>query len=387
MLTLFWAFFSLGWVSFGGPVAHISYFKKAFVEQRQWLTSEEYAQLIALSQFLPGPGSSQIGFAIGYQRAGVLGGVCAFLGFTLPSMILMVMAASASAFFFKHAIFEGIIHGLKLLAVVVVADATLSMYRNFCQTKVTAAFCVLTACITLLLPSVISQLLCLSMAAILGALWIEKTNNPSVSKRNSPHSITHYSLTQWAAGILFLTLFLALPWCTNFNTTVQLFSEFFQTGSVVFGGGHVVLPLLQNSLNGQISSEQFLTGYAVAQAVPGPMFTIATYLGYFLLPSAPIFGAIIATIAIFLPGFLLIIVFLNHWQTLAEKPVLSSAIGGINAAVVGLLIAALYQPVFVTSVTQTLDMIWIICGLFALRVLKLPTMFLVMAFIFLGLLF
>ena len=166
-----------------------------------------------------------------------------------------------------------------------------------------------------------------------------------------------------------------------------MFSKFFQTGSLVFGGGHVVLPLLQNSLNNQISSEQFLTGYAAAQAVPGPMFTIATYLGYFLLPSSPIFGAIIATTAIFLPGFLLIIVFFNHWQTLAKKPILSSAICGINAAVVGLLMATLYQPVFVTGVTQTLDIIWVILGLFSLRILKLPIVFLVMAFIFVGLLF
>ncbi|RCS73741.1 chromate efflux transporter [Vibrio casei] len=387
MLTLFLAFFSLGWVSFGGPAAHIGYFRQAFVEQRQWVTAEEYAQLIALSQFLPGPGSSQIGFAIGYQRAGVLGGICAFLGFTLPSIILMVIAASASAFFFKHDIFEGITHGLKLLAVVVVADATLSMYRNFCQTKITAAFCVLTACTTLLFPSVISQLLCLIITAILGSLWLRKAPYPPQSKPNQAHFVANYSIIQWTAGVLFLTLFLILPWFTSFNTTIQLFSEFFQTGSLVFGGGHVVLPLLQNSLNNQISSEQFLTGYAAAQAVPGPMFTIATYLGYFLLPSSPIFGAIIATTAIFLPGFLLIIVFFNHWQTLAKKPVLSSAICGINAAVVGLLMATLYQPVFVTSVTQTLDIIWVILGLFSLRMLKLPIVFLVMAFIFVSLLF
>ncbi|OEF25864.1 chromate efflux transporter [Vibrio rumoiensis] len=394
MLLIFKTFFFLGCISFGGPAAHIGYFRSAFVEKRQWLSSEDYAQLIALSQFLPGPGSSQIGFAIGYQRAGVLGGICAFLGFTLPSILLMVMAASLSSAFLNNDIFEGIIHGLKLLAVVVVADATFSMYRNFCQTKLTTTLCVMTACFILLLPSVASQLISLTIAAIVGARWIPDKQSPTTPSSLPSHSNTSYK--EWVAGGLFLSFFFILPWFGDLNVTLKVFSEFFQTGSLVFGGGHVVLPLLQsnlelqsgldsvNSLQGQISSEQFLTGYATAQAVPGPMFTLATYLGYFLLPNTPILGALIATLAIFLPGFLLVIVFLGHWKTLANKPVLSSAIGGINASVVGLLLAALYQPVFVTAVEQTIDIVSIILGLFILRRFKCPILLLVIGFMLLG---
>lgn len=385
MLELFKTFLFLGCVSFGGPAAHIGYFRRAFVEKRQWLSEQEFAQLIAFSQFLPGPGSSQIGFAIGYQRHGILGGIFAFLGFTLPSILLMITAATLSATFLQTEIWQSLIHGLKLLAVVVVADATLTMYRHFCQTKLGAILAALTACFTLAFPSISSQIICLIIAAIAGNVFSSKA-----TKLPEPHHLNQInrknSLEQWVVGFLFLCLLFILPWFSHQLSALQLFSEFFQAGSLVFGGGHVVLPLLQNILAEQVNTQQFLTGYAMAQAVPGPMFTLATYLGYFLLPAAPLAGSIIATFSIFLPGFLLVILFYSRWCLLANRPIFIYATLGVNAAVVGLLLAALYQPVFTSAVFNSIDIIWVILGLLLLRIVKLPIIFIVIGYVLFSLL-
>lgn len=376
LFSIFKLFFALGWVSFGGPAAHIGYFRQTFVEKMQWLSDEEYAQMVALSQFLPGPGSSQVGFAVGYQRAGLGGGIMAFLGFTLPSIFLMIALALLSSQLTESSYFQSLVHGLKLLAVVVVADAAWGMYKNFCQQKLTVALCISTAVALLLFQSVITQIVILLAAALIGVRYLA---NPDLRPTQSSLKLSYFPIG------LFFALLLGLPLMTWLSPSLQLFSDFFQAGSLVFGGGHVVLPLLQNIVGDQITQDVFLTGYAAAQAVPGPMFTFATYIGYALLPNAPIWGAIIATLGVFIPGFLLLVGVLKHWQQLAKVPAISGALNGVNAAVVGLLIAALYQPVFISAVIEPIDFAWVLAGGLLLKQFKLPIVWMVAFFAIAGL--
>ena len=376
VLTIFKQFFLLGWVSFGGPAAHIGYFRRTFVEKLKWLSDEDYAQIVALSQFLPGPGSSQVGFAVGSRKAGLPGAIAAFLGFTLPSVFLMVLLAALSSQLTDSSLFQNVIHGLKLLAVVVVADATLGMYGNFCKSRLTASLCVVTAVALLLLPGIWTQMGMLVLAALIGQqLLAGPASESSVSTR---------STLSFTPLLLFGGLFFLLPLVAGFSQVTQLFSDFFQAGSLVFGGGHVVLPLLQGLVGDQLSTDTFLTGYAAAQAVPGPMFTLATYLGHALLPGAPIAGALVATIAIFLPGFLLLLGVLKNWQALAGQPRLAGAMAGVNAAVVGLLLSALYLPVFSSAVTRPIDMALVLIGFLLLKVMKWPIVGLVAFFVLAG---
>jgi len=374
VLTIFKQFFLLGWISFGGPAAHIGYFRTTFVDKLNWLSDKDYAQLVALSQFLPGPGSSQVGFALGYQRGGLAGAIAAFCGFTLPSVLLMLALAILSNSVTDSTLFQGVIHGLKLLAVVVVADATLSMAGNFCRTKLTSAIAVATAAVLLFMPGLWSQTGVLILAAISGFIWL-KSRTVNLDAEDVPEKTSvnaaHIPL------ILFVVLLFGLPLLAHLSLAVKIFSDFYQAGSLVFGGGHVVLPLLQNIVGDQLSNDSFISGYAAAQAVPGPMFTLATYLGYQLLPETPIIGALIATASVFLPGFLLLLGVLKNWHLLAENPSLSGAINGVNAAVVGLLLSALYQPVFISAVHSATDFALVISGFFLLRILKLPIMGLV----------
>ncbi len=362
MLTIFRTFFALGWVSFGGPAAHIGYFRHTFVEKLGWLSEQEYAQFVALSQFLPGPGSSQVGFAIGYHRGGLAGAWAAFLGFTLPSVLIMLLLAGLSSHLLYTPLFEQVIHGLKLLAIIVVADACLTMYRNFCQQRLTAALCVLTAVAITLAPGLLTQFAVLLLAALVGQARLAP---------QQPLSTTTFT-PSWLALLLFASLLLGLPLLAASSPLVELFGHFFQAGSLVFGGGHVVLPLLQNALGDSLSTDQFLTGYAAAQAVPGPMFTLATYLGYVLTPETPVVGALIATFAVFLPGFLLLLGVLKNWSALAQRPKVAGAMQGVNACVVGLLLAALYQPVWSSTVHAPLDWAALLVGFFLFKVLRLP---------------
>lgn len=370
MFSLFKTFFLLGWVSFGGPAAHIGYFRKTFVEKLKWLTDDEYAQLVALSQFLPGPGSSQVGFAVGYKKSGLIGGGLAFIGFTLPSVIIMLVLATLSAELSDLTWFDSVIHGLKLLAVVVVADATFGMYNNFCKSKVGLSLFVFTALALLILPSIATQIIVLMIAAVIGMQTLQG---------EAPKSNVRFTAS-WSPLLLFFALFAGLPFIAHLTPELNLFNSFFQAGSLVFGGGHVVLPLLQNLVGEQLGPDTFLTGYAAAQAVPGPMFTFATYLGYDLLPTAPIWGAVLATLAVFLPGFLLLLGVLKHWDALAAIPKVSGALKGVNAAVVGLLLSALYQPVFTSAVLSGVDFALVVAGLYLLKHKKLPIVWMVALF-------
>ncbi|MGR2702349.1 chromate efflux transporter [Vibrio campbellii] len=372
MFTIFKTFFWLGWISFGGPAAHIGYFRQTFVEKLKWIDDSEYAQIVALSQFLPGPGSSQVGFALGYKRGG-LGACMAFLGFTLPSVIIMLALAMVSSQITDTALFQNIVHGLKLLAVVVVADATWGMYKNFCQSKLTAGLCVATAIALLVAPSIATQMLVLVVAGLIGTQYLKKESTAPAE----PFKPTIAPLA------LFAVLLIGLPFVAHTLPMLGLFSDFFQAGSLVFGGGHVVLPLLQNIVGDQLSQDAFLTGYAAAQAVPGPMFTFATYIGY-ELSDTPILGALVSTLGVFLPGFLLLLGVLKNWQALAGKPAVSGAINGVNASVVGLLLAALYQPVFSSAVVTPIDIALVIAGFYLHKKLNLSVLWMIVFFVAAG---
>lgn len=375
---VFWRFLLLGCISFGGPAAHIGYFRDAFVQRLQWLDDAAYARLVALCQFLPGPSSSQLGFAIGLQRAGLSGAIAAFLGFTLPSVLLMVLLATQSTGL-DTPVYASIVHGLKLLAVVVVADATLGMFNSFCRDRLTRTMAVITAVVLLWMPSLTAQLLLMLAAALIGGGLIRGS---AATQAAQPIG----SKPGVVSLLVFAGLFIGLPLLAAQDQFVSLFSEFYQAGSLVFGGGHVVLPLLQQLLGDAVANDRFLTGYAAAQAVPGPMFSLAAFLGVELSPQAPLTGALLATLGVFLPGFLLVLGLQQTWVGLSGRPAVAGAAAGINAAVVGLLLAALYQPVFSSAVVSGLDMGLVLLGLLALRGLQVPVVALVAGFALVGLL-
>ncbi|MBY5992446.1 chromate efflux transporter [Ferrimonas balearica] len=369
MWSLFVQFLMLGCVSFGGPAAHIGYFRKKFVEQEKWLDDAAYGRLVALSQFLPGPGSSQVGFALGYRRAGVPGALVAFVGFTLPSFILLYLLATLSVDALDSPVMGAVIHGLKLLAVVVVADAVLGMSRSFCQTALHWALAIFSAAVLLVLPGLAAQLSVLGIAVLVAA-WQAPTS--IATPPETPPRV------QWLP-LLLLVLAVGVALMPASGLMHRIYADFFQAGALVFGGGHVVLPLLQETTGELITPDRFLTGYAAAQAVPGPMFTLATFLGADLAPEAPLLGAALATVALFLPGLLLVLVLYHGWEALASRPRVAAAAAGINAAVVGLLLSALYQPVFISAVFDAADMAMVVVGLYLLKQRKLPILWLILA--------
>ncbi len=364
---MFIQFLWLGCVSFGGPAAHIGYFQRTFVERLGWLTQAEFAQLLALCQLLPGPASSQLGFAIGRQRAGLAGALAAFAGFTLPSFLLLLAAAIGLGQLGNNVWLDAALHGLKLLALVVVADAVLTMSRQFCKTTRNQGIMVATAAALWWQPGLLTQLVMLAGAALLCArVGAPQTPGP----QPSPAQSTPVHQPHWPTLLLFALLFVGLPLLGG--PVGQLVTDFYRAGSLVFGGGHVVLPLLAESVGHSLNQQQFLTGYSLAQLVPGPMFTLATYLGAQLLPASPVGGALLATLALFLPGFLLLWAMGPCWQSWLARPRLAGAVAGINAAVVGLLLAALYQPVWQSAVLAPTDLALAAISFYLLRGLKLP---------------
>ncbi|MEH8225530.1 chromate efflux transporter [Aeromonas veronii] len=364
---VFIQFLWLGCISFGGPAAHIGYFQRTFVQRLGWLTQAEFARLLALCQLLPGPASSQLGFAIGRHRAGLGGALSAFVGFTLPSFLLLLAAAIGIGQLGSNLWLDAALHGLKLLALIVVADAVLTMSRQFCATGMTQGIMVVTAAALWWQPGLLTQLLMLAGAALIcarsqrGAGSVPASTELPAAASSQPH---------WPTLLLFGILFIGLPLLGS--PLGQLVADFYRAGSLVFGGGHVVLPLLQESVGHTLNEQQFLTGYSLAQLVPGPMFTLATYLGAQLQPETPLLGALSATLALFAPGFLLLWAVGPCWQQWLARPRLAGAVTGINAAVVGLLLAALYQPVWQSAVLAPTDLALAAIGFYLLRVLKLP---------------
>ncbi len=373
---VFWEFLWLGCISFGGPAAHVGYFHRRFVVRLGWLDEAPYARLLALTQFLPGPASSQLGFAIGRHRGGLAGGVAAFLGFTLPSFLIMVMVA-LYATRLPEAWLNGLVTGLKWLAVVVVADAVLNLGGKFCRDRFTRGVALATAVVLWLFPGVGVQLLALLVAALIGRHWLKPSAAPEDAGAGE-------SRVAWLPFGLFAAVWLLL-WLIGGGTLGGLARDFYSAGALVFGGGHVVLPLLEGFVGDAMSQDQFLTGYATAQAVPGPMFSLAAYLGAQLVPASPWLGAGVATLAIFLPGFLLVLALSDAWRALAARPAMAGAVAGINAAVVGLLLAALYQPVFLSVVAGPRDLALVVLGFLALRSGRVPLLALVVAMAALGL--
>ncbi|WP_414433953.1 chromate efflux transporter [Alloalcanivorax venustensis] len=373
---VFWEFLWLGCISFGGPAAHVGYFHRRFVVRLGWLDEATYARLLALTQFLPGPASSQLGFAIGRHRGGLAGGVAAFLGFTLPSFLIMVMVA-LYATRLPEAWLNGLVSGLKWLAVVVVADAVLNLGGKFCRDRFTRGVALATAVMLWLFPGVGVQLLALLVAALIGRHWLKPSAAPEDAGAGE-------SRVAWLPFGLFAAVWLLL-WLIGGGTLGGLARDFYSAGALVFGGGHVVLPLLEGFVGDAMSQDQFLTGYATAQAVPGPMFSLAAYLGAQLAPASPWLGAGVATLAIFLPGFLLVLALSDAWRALAARPAMAGAVAGINAAVVGLLLAALYQPVFLSAVAGPRDLALVVLGFLALRSGRVPLLVLVVAMAALGL--
>lgn len=360
MADIFRQFLVLGLISFGGPAAHVGYFHRRFVEELGWLDEAEFARLLALTQFLPGPASSQLGFAIGRVRGGVPGAFAAFVAFTLPSFLIMALLGIYAASL-PDWLQGGAITGLKWLAVMVVADAVWNMGKRFCAAPLTRGIAAAVAVFLILWPSLFGQILVLLAAGALG--WHRL--RPADSGEPAGGAV-------WRKPPLILFSVLALLALFAGGERLALWNDFFAAGSLVFGGGHVVLPLLQELLGPQISPDPFLTGYAAAQAVPGPMFSLASYLGAVLLPDSPWWGALVATLGIFLPGFLLVLGLMEGWQWLSSRPALAGAVAGINAAVVGLLLAALYQPVFVSAVHGVLDLLVVVAGFALLRSGKVP---------------
>lgn len=340
----------LGFTSFGGPVAHLGYFHEEYIRRRKWMDEKSYADLVALCQFLPGPASSQVGIGIGVMRAGVLGGIVSFLGFTIPSVVaLIAFALILQGFDIGDA---GWIHGLKIVAVAVVAHAIMGMATKLAPDLKRKAIALLALVVTLIWQTAYTQIGVILIAALIGYLIYKNQNSEDSNKIKFPVSRKF--------GIICLTLFfgllIVLPILREVTTLdwIAMFDSFYRSGSLVFGGGHVVLPLLEREFvpTGWLSEEAFLAGYGAAQAVPGPLFTFAAYLGAVMNGWA---GGLLATLAIFLPAFLLILGTLPFWDQLRRNPKVKAALMGVNAAVVGILIAAFYQPIWTSSILAPRD--------------------------------
>jgi chromate transporter len=370
-LEVFLVFLRLGLTSFGGPIAHLGYFRQEFVARRHWLDEAAYADLVALCQFLPGPASSEVGVGIGLTRAGLAGALAAWTGFTLPSALALVLFALGVERF--GALDASWLHGLKIAAVAVVAQAVWGMASTMATGKPRATLAVAAAAIVLAMPSTTGQLSAIALGAIAGVVLLRSERAPSASPAG-PRVGRGFAV---ACLAVFFTLLVGLPLLTTAfpSQALALFNAFYRAGSLVFGGGHVVLPLLQAAVvpPGWVSNDAFLAGYGAAQAVPGPLFTFAAYLGAVMGPQPNGWaGAAIALVAIFLPSFLLVIGVMPFWQALRDKPFAQAALTGVNAAVVGLLMAALYNPVWLAAIMAPLDLAIALAAFLLLAVWKTP---------------
>lgn len=357
----------LGLTSFGGPVAHLGYFRTEFVQKRQWLSEQDYAELVALCQFLPGPASSQVGLAIGLLRGHYRGALAAWLGFTLPSAILLIVF-SVSLPFLQSELTQGVLHGLKLVAVAVVAHAVWGMAKTLCNTPAKVSIMTLSAVLILLLPVVWLQPAVILLGGLLGYLYL--TNETTTGTRTLPLTLSFSAAN--AFGVLFLVLLVGLPLFSQLypSAALQLVDIFYRAGALVFGGGHVVMPLLQAEVvpTGLVDADTFLAGYAAAQAVPGPLFTFAAFLGATATGSITGWlGGVLALLAIFLPSFLVLAAVLPYWQTLRSSAKVSRCMAGVGASVTGILLAALYQPIWLSSILSPMDLALALIGFVALQ--------------------
>ncbi len=369
---VFLTFLRLGLTSFGGPIAHLGYFRDAFVQRRRWIDEAGFADLVALCQFLPGPASSQVGFALGLLRAGPLGGLAAWSGFTLPSAVLMVAFAYGAAEF-SGPTGAAVIHGLKLVAVAIVAQAVFGMAKSLAPDRTRATIAVASLALILLRGGAAGQIGAIIAGAVIG-LWLCRRPPGAAPPR---HAFPISRGTGIVCLALFGTLLAGLPLLqfASGSAAIAVFDAFYRSGALVFGGGHVVLPLLQAELvpRGWIGEDSFLAGYGAAQAVPGPLFTFAAYLGAVLRPEPHAFqGAAIALVGLFLPGMLILVGTLPFWDALRARPAAQAALRGTNAAVVGILGAALYQPAWTSAVAGPRDCLIATAGFVALVIWRCP---------------
>lgn len=352
LLEIFLVSFKLGCTSFGGPTAHLAYFQNEYVQNRKWLTDNEYSNLVALSQFLPGPASSQVGMGIGLLRGGLLGSVVSFIGFTLPSVLLLMIFAY---YYTVTEIETGWIHGLKLVAIAIVAQAIWDMSKKQIMSIRHLIITLLALAVVLLWVNPFAQVAVIALAALVGFRLFKESN----VKEDSPDTVLPIS-KKTGAGLLglFIILLIGLPVADSLiqNDWLAIIEKFYVSGALVFGGGHVVLPLLEAQFvqSGYLSSADFITGYGITQAVPGPLFTFASYIGM-VIGGIP--GAIVATIAIFLPAFLLIVGVMPFWLALSRNQGLRGAMNGANAAVVGILAGAFIHPIMSQTIKGGLDIV------------------------------
>ena len=354
-LEVFLAFLKLGLTSFGGPVAHLGYFRDEFVVRRQWLDEKGYSDLVALCQFLPGPASSQVGMALGLQRAGWLGALAAWIGFTMPSALALILFAFGVL---SGAGWEasGVVHGLKVMAVAVVAQAVWGMSKSLCPDRLRGGVAIGAALMVWLLPSPFIQVIVLVLGGLIGWRALSLPHLPAVQHQDCGVSRTTGAVLLTLCGLLLLALPALAAWSdSDFWSAV---ASFYQAGALVFGGGHVVLPMLQSSVvpAGWVGNDAFLAGYGAAQAVPGPLFSFAAFLGAVMpSPLGGWVGGLALLVAIFVPSFLLVAGALPFWESLRQRDGIQRVMAGVNAAVVGILGAALYDPVWTSAIHSTAD--------------------------------
>ena len=369
--TVFLVFLRLGLTSFGGPIAHLGYFHDEFVMRRGWLSERSYADLVALSQFLPGPASSQVGMAIGLSHAGMIGALAAWTAFTLPSALALILFALGISTWGN--VPPGVLHGLKVVAVAVVAQAVWGMARNLCTDTARISIAAVSACAALLYPTALGQVSVIVGAAVAGLMLFKPVPD-------GPHEALRISVSRRVGALLlmlFFGLLVGLPILVRVwpNQALAMIDAFYRAGSLVFGGGHVVLPLLQAEVvpHGWVTNDTFLAGYSAAQAVPGPLFTFAGFLGASMnVPPDGWIGGLTCLVAIFAPSFLLVAGVLPFWEQLRGNVRARAALSGINAAVVGLLLAALYQPVWTSAIFKPEDFGFALLAFVALVFWKLP---------------
>lgn len=355
VLEVLLAFLKLGLTSFGGPVAHLSYFRAEFVERRGWLDDKSYSDLVALCQFLPGPASSQVGLALGLGRAGWGGAMAAWIGFTLPSaMALILFAAGVTQW--ESLSQSGAVHGLKVVAVAVVAQAVWGMAKSLCPDRLRAGVAIVAALLVLAVPSAIGQIAAIIAGGLVGRWALKLGHLPAAQHRDYGVSKATGAALLGLFGVLLVVLPLLVA--AVHSPELSVIATFYQAGALVFGGGHVVLPLLQAGVvpGGLVSNDVFLAGYGAAQAVPGPLFTFAAFLGAVMpSPFGGWMGGLALLLAIFLPASLLVVGALPFWESLRQRDGVQRAMAGVNAAVVGVLVAALYDPVWTSAIHSTSD--------------------------------
>tara|TARA_Y100001978_G_scaffold34825_1_gene30702 strand:- start:1452 stop:2654 length:1203 start_codon:yes stop_codon:yes gene_type:complete len=371
-LDIFLSFLLLGLTSFGGPIAHIGYFRNFFVKQKKWLDEKLYADFVSLCNFLPGPSSSQVGISIGYHFKGIKGAILAWVGFTMPSVIILLLFGYA-ILNYDSSIPQGILRGLKAIVVIIVFQAILGMSKNLLKDNIGYMISFITALFLVIFPSSFNQLMCLIISGLIGVFVYR---NKKSKEKNKKH-LFEISFLKIFPLILFFIFLLGLPIFNKLfdSNLLNLANSFFKVGSMVFGGGHVVLPLLKEEFvtSGMIEDDLFLAGYGASQAIPGPLFTFSSYLGIFFNSEInTLFTSIFCLFFIFLPSFLLLLGTLSIWNELREIDFIVSAFKAVNASVIGLLIAALYDPIIISSLKDYYDFILILISFFILFFTKIP---------------